>query len=160
MSERTIGAKVTITKPGRYTLASDIQNGGGTHLSEACIRIEADDVVLDGRGFTLAGRGVSDTTGIVAADVQNVTIHNLTVSGWDYGIRFENVRGGVVRNARLVDTGYGISFVNTESVRVRDSHIVQNVLGVMMDAPSNVSLEDNRFESNAGRDVYRVARRG
>jgi hypothetical protein len=79
-----IDSRTTVTRPGRYELVEDIRNGGGTHLSDACLRIQSSDVVLDGGGHTVDGHGVSDTVGIaVGSDtaLENVVVTNVTLTG-------------------------------------------------------------------------------
>jgi parallel beta-helix repeat protein len=61
-----------------YTLTSDIV--GYT------IAVEGDDVVLDGAGYTLTGVGTS--TGIFVKNSRGVTIRNMKVANFTYGIRF------------------------------------------------------------------------
>ncbi|EJN57701.1 right-handed parallel beta-helix repeat-containing protein [Halogranum rubrum] len=150
-----IESQTTITESGTYTLARDIQNGGGTRLSESFVRIEADDVVFDGGGGTITGNGVSDTAGIVVSDAQDVTVKNVTLSRWDYGLRFENVRGGEVRNVRVHDNGYGVSLEDTNLVVLRENHVAQNLLGIVSDSASRVILWENEVKNNSGDDVYR-----
>lgn len=150
-----IKSQTTITNSGTYTLARDIQNGGGTRLSEPFIRIEANNVVLDGNGGTITGNGVSDTTGIVVSNAQDVTIKNVTLSRWDYGLRFENVRGGEVRNIRVHNNGYGVSLEETNLVVLRENQVAQNLLGIVSDSASRVILWDNEVKNNSGDDVYR-----
>lgn len=154
MASTQIDAGTTITRPGRYTLAREVEGGGGTRLSEAYVRIEADDVVLDGRGLLLEGGGVSDTAGIVVAGVQNVTVENVTLRRWDCGLRFEDVVGGQVRGVTAVGNGYGLSFEHSSLVVVRDCEISGNLVGVVADAESEVVQVSNDVRSNVGRDVF------
>lgn len=155
MKSNQIESQTTITQPGTYTLARDIPSGGGTRLSEACIRIEADDVVLDGKGHTVSGNGVSDTTGIVVSNVQNVTVKNVTLSEWDYGFRSENARKSEVRNVRTRDNGYGMVFDETNLMVLRTCRITRNLLGMVSDTASRVIMWNNTIEQNSGRDIYR-----
>lgn len=158
-SDTAIDSKTRITRPGRYTLARDIERGGGTFISEPCILIESSNVVLDGRGYTIDGRGVSDTTGVAVTSstgLVNVTVTNVTISDWDRGLFFENVGGGVVHDVDVVDNGYGISLENTSGVLVTGSRIRDNLLGVSLDPRSDDTvLWNNTIESNHGHDVFR-----
>lgn len=157
MNETEIDSRTKITQPGTYTLARDIEQGGGTHLSEACIEIKADDVVFDGGGLILGGKGVSDTSGILASNVRNVTVKNVTITRWDYGIQFENVIGGVIQNARIAGNGYGLSFRDTYLTVVRDTNVSENLLGVVFDSLSDVVMWENTIQSNSGRDMFRLS---
>ncbi|WP_332898158.1 NosD domain-containing protein [Haladaptatus sp. CMSO5] len=159
MSVTRIDGRTTISEPGTYELATDIEHGGGTHLSEACIRIESDDVVFDGAGYTIDGFGVSDTSGIFVTECSNVVIRNVTLTEWDYGIWLEHVTEGRVLNSRFDRNGYGLSFEETNRVSVTENTFTGNIIGIAFDSMSNDFLRDNVFESNVGRDVYRNERR-
>jgi parallel beta-helix repeat protein len=159
MEQKQLTSRTTITQPGTYILTDDIQHGGGTRLSEACIRIEANDVVLDGAGLTVGGNGISDTSGIVVSNTHNVTVKNVTVEEWDYGIRLESVSGGQIRDVRVVNNGYGISFVDSDLVVLRGSVVSSNLLGTVSDGGSNVLVWNNTVAQNSGRDVYRFSSR-
>ena len=51
---------------------------------EGDITIERNDIVIDGVGFTLKGKGYS--TGIILYDKNNVTIKNVNVENFEVGI--------------------------------------------------------------------------
>lgn len=158
MTAKQIGAKTTISQPGTYTLARDIEQGGGTFLSEPCIRIESSDVVLDGAGHTLGGRGVSDTTGVHVSsptELENIRITNMTIADWDRGLYLSNVTNTVVHNVHAVGNGYGMSFENISNVLLSANRISGNVLGISLDQSSHIVQVFNRIESNHGRDVFR-----
>lgn len=154
MAPKSVGPGTTITEPGHYVLATKVDDGGGTLLSEACIRIEADDVVFDGDGQLLQGGGVSDTTGLVVSGAQNVTVKNVTLRRWDYGLRFEDAVGGQVRGVAAVDNGYGLSFERASVVVVRGCKISDNLIGVVADADSEIALWNTDVSGNVGRDVH------
>lgn len=106
-----IDGPTTITDPGRYEIASDITSD----TTDAIIRIQASDVVLDGRGHTLRGTGEHAAGGspvgvITEADARNVVVRHVAATGLFFGFsavgpegRFEAVaaagnRGGVLIN--------------------------------------------------------------
>lgn len=148
-----------ITEPGRYVLAEDVSRGGGTFISEACVRIESNYVLFDGGGHTLDGRGVSDTTGVAVTSstgIENVVVRNVTVTDWDVGIRFRNVTGGVIHGVTVVGNGCGVSFENVRSVVLRDDRIAGNLLGLSLSPSSEGNtFSDDDVESNHGPDVFR-----
>ena len=152
-----IDSRTRISRPGIYTLTKNIRHGGGTPLSEACIRIESDFVILDGAGYTIDGRGVSDTTGIVVAsgsNVKNILITNLRVTDWDRGLFFKDVSGGCLYDVQAANNGYGISIERTQNVVLNRNRLTNNLLGIYLDPASDVDLVDNTFESNHGQDIY------
>ncbi len=85
-----------ITSPGTYDLTANL---GGAAVSldapfggaAACIRISADNVVLDCHGYSISTGGVSDTYGIAiqkneTAYVTGVTVQDCNVDGYSGGI--------------------------------------------------------------------------
>lgn len=136
-----IDSCTTISEPGRYELVADIVNDEETHLSESCIQIESDDVILDGGGHRVDGRGVSGTIGVHVASsgrLTNVSVIRLTVSDWDWGVHYEGVTGGEVRAVTAESNGAGVSLAETRGVTVRDTEISNNGIGVyLLDAADN-----------------------
>lgn len=63
-----------------YALAADI-----TNATDGII-IERNNMTLDGAGYGLEGLGVAGPYGITLAGTSNVTVKNLQVRGFDYGI--------------------------------------------------------------------------
>ncbi len=83
-----INSCTTISKPGSYYLANNVTApvGGGT-----CMKIGSSGVVLDGKGHAIAGSGPFTVNGPVSYGVEvssepNVSITNLVVSAFSYGI--------------------------------------------------------------------------
>ena len=88
----------TINKPGTYYLLNSIftkvQNG-------SCIEIASNDVKLDGNGNLIHGSGPYAIVppysyGIEAKGVSNVTVSNLGISGFSYGIYFDSVDNSII----------------------------------------------------------------
>jgi len=118
----------TITSPGYYVLDTGCTNADWPYA----IKITASDVILDGNGHTLDGIGNSDTYGVRAGYVRNVTIKNLTVTGWHRGICWENVDGGSI-------TGCIVTY---------------NTNGIRLDASPNSTITNNNASSNNGGGIY------
>lgn len=84
----------TITEPGRYRLASDVDVAD----AGACLEVRASDVVVDGGNNAIVGNGTGGSVGVLVtpsddnATLDNVTVRNLRVENWDTGIEY---RGGV-----------------------------------------------------------------
>lgn len=150
-----IDACTTITESGTYVVADDL----GADDRPSCIRIEADDVVLDGGGHVLDGgtpavavqRFVERTfrgqpapgderwrrAGVLAVDAENVTVRNVETTGWLAGVSFVNVTDGVVRDVVARGNGFG----------------------VVQAGGANGSVVDARTPSNDGGGVFLLASR-
>lgn len=147
MMQQRIKGKTTITKPGTYRLAADIQRGDGTRISGSCIEIKSSDVVLDGAGHTVDGWGISDTTGIQVrgpGTLRNVTVKNVKVTEWNRGVHFHDVADATVRNVEATANSYGISFERARRSTVERTTSTGNLVGVGFD------LESEENQVNGG----------
>jgi hypothetical protein len=98
MAWRTIqpSACGSITQSGSYELTTNLRATGD------CLRIDADFVSIDLKGFTIFGNGTG--TGIANANGskrREVAISNWVVSNFEYGIALE-ANNHVVENMRVV----------------------------------------------------------
>ena len=109
---KTIASSCVIDEPGAYVLSSDL------YSASTCIVVEADNVVIDGKGHAVKGGG--EGYGIYARGVENLTIRNLRASGWRKGIYLEDVENvlleGVVAEGNEED-GVCMSFFFNVTVR-------------------------------------------
>lgn len=118
----------TIDSPGYYVLAGNITRDAPPEEQTTCIDISADDVVLDGNGHEIEGNisvlgyarfTVVGGAAIRAANASNITIRDVRVRSWKYGIRLADVT-----DADVQFRGYdyaGISAVRSEHIRLHDS---------------------------------------
>jgi parallel beta-helix repeat protein len=106
-----------------YTFTSDIV--GYT------VAVERDNVVLDGAGYTLTGLG--NSTGIFLKNRNGVTVRNMRITGFTYGIRLfaEDFMGGT-------------SADNTLSGNILEN----NEYGIYMSYSSNNLLRNNQMSNN------------
>jgi nitrous oxidase accessory protein NosD len=123
----------TITKPGNYTLSRSLTYQGTSHA----ITVNASDVTIDLRGFTITSAGAvsltNETAAIYAQDQRNITIRNGTLRGFFRGIYLEKSGAGnpenhLVEHIRAEDcTFLGIQVKGRGSV-IRNN-VVTNVGG-------------------------------
>ncbi len=115
-----IDACTTITEPGEYVLVDDLHLD--TEERVGCIVIESDDVTLRGDGHTITGSDTVDGGFGVAVippswpfwspPLENVTVEDLTVTGFRDGIHYRFVDGGSIGRIRATDNGRGIALVD------------------------------------------------
>src|SRR5260370_21722124 len=105
-----------ITKHGTYTLAKDLTLSQ-TAQSTTAIFVKADNVVIDLRGFTLAGysNGGNTTYGIANVNKQgipkpiiNLTIQGGAINGFDIAVQLGNAQFAV-ENLRVLNNVFGVS---------------------------------------------------
>lgn len=169
-SPTEIESCTTITEPGEYVLAEDVSPA--TVDGYGCIDVRADDVVLDGRGYTIDGSGAVDDGGRVRAagiavnpegtfepdarPVENVTVRNVTVTGFATGLRYESVDGGRIAGVETPDDGVGIGLLfGARGIAIEDSRLSNSGTGVdlfgdpdVYGGPSDVTIARNDVEGN------------
>lgn len=152
LKKQNINSCTTIDEPGRYELTTSITNGGGTRISQSCIEIRSGNVIVDGNGHTINGRGNSHT---VAIDVdtsnssQNVQITNVVVTDWHKGIAFRNGVPGKIQNVTASSNVYGISIESSQPVMTRDTVLRENLVGIKVsDNSTHIQLWGNEFSGN------------
>lgn len=160
----------TITEPGEYVLTEDVSPT--TADGYGCIDVRADDVVLDGRGHVIDGTGAADDGGRArlagiavnpegtfepdGRPVENVTVRNLTVTGFATGIRYESVDGGRIAGAETPDDGVGIALLfGARGITIEDNVLSESGVGVdlfgdpdVYGGPSGVTVVHNDVEDN------------
>ncbi len=124
---------LVIDEPGLYTLDHDLAPD-----ATVGVLINGSDVVFDGMGHSIAGTGANGSVGVLVSGrttaegemSANVTVRNLTVSGWDDGIRIAETTGTVVEHVVAEQNGVGLGISPTTGItgdhHVRDSVFREN----------------------------------
>lgn len=146
-SPRVIGGpnKVVITAPGTYRLGADL-------VSDLPVAIEvlADDVVIDGQGHLFEGPGLGGlqgACGILVNGGRRVTVSNLRVRDWVYGVFFDEAPDGRIDGLSVSNTSFSGLVVSTGSDRceVVDSTLTGNTCGLYLASASGCRVWNNRF---------------
>lgn len=142
-----ITACTEINQSGVYHLANDISEN-----ATMCIVINASDVVLDGNGHVIAGNGTG--YGIYAEGVENVTVNNLTLTNWSYGVYLEIDRGGV-ENVNVANSAVDGIYINGSSdVAIRGVVSDSNgETGIVVKGSDSITMEDAVARDNGGSGV-------
>lgn len=108
------------TRNTTYELAADVENA----TAEACIVIEASDVTVDGNGHTIDGMDAGGTAGVVVnatAALSNVTVTNLTVTGWDRGVVIDGEQQVALRSVTVSNnTGWNVYAADGAAIGATD----------------------------------------
>ena len=119
-----------------YTLISDI-NGS--------IVVERGNVVLNGAGYTLQGSG----TGIDLSYRSNVTIKNVTIRLFYYGIWFNVSSSNTITGNIISDNSRGINLDYSSNNRIHGNHITKNYdPGIYLWKSSNTIISENNITDN------------
>ncbi len=157
-AETMIGDCNTISSPGEYILRHDILNSPAV----SCIKITSSDVVFDGAGYTIGGIKANLSIGLyVAAEphpsaiLTNVTVKNLKVNGWFYGIVYEKVQNGRISNNTASNNLLGIALRGSSNNIVTNNNASNNnngygiwLEGSLMEGSSNNTLVGNTASNN------------
>ncbi|MFC4548717.1 MULTISPECIES: Hvo_1808 family surface protein [Halorussus] len=165
----------TISEPGRYVLAADLQNRD----ANTCIRIRASDVVLDGNGHVVDGRASPDadrlsrqffagranplaprtSVGVAATGDRrrsNVTVTDLRVTDWRWGVVANGLRSSRIVDVRASNVGFGVVSARSWGVRIADVAAVDNaVVGVGLFEAARSRLANVTASGNGLVGVYR-----
>jgi len=188
---RQLTSCTVISEPGTYELVDNVTGGDG----DVCIEIQSGDVRLDGQGYEIRGPG--DVTGTYderapigiyvnntdvpltpdITDLENVTIVNVSVSGWNRGITGSET-GNInltVADSAIRDNWAGADFnagssqyVSFQNVTIAgneeygathggvgggvlaisDSLVENNSEGIFVADSTPVSIDSSTFEGN------------
>lgn len=121
LCQRILHVPITITSSGKYCLARNVSTSIDG-ISDAAIRINVDDVVLDLGQHVLDGSPAGPSTlatGIRSDDHDNITVRNGTIRGFfsavglnDTSPTYDQTGGHLVTRLRVEgDTAFGIGVV-------------------------------------------------
>jgi parallel beta-helix repeat protein len=141
-------ASAPITRMGDiYSLSDNIVN--------FTLAIERDNVTVEGSGYSLQGKG--NYAGVFVQERNGITLRNLNISGFSYGILFtwlsygdtSRQRSNTVSNNKLSNNSYGI-YINDFSSgnAVSENIVTNNNHGIYLGSCSNNFLRDNRMDDN------------
>lgn len=138
-------SKVTITAGGTYFVGADLV----TDLPMA-IEVLADHVVIEGRGHLLEGPGIGGgqgACGIYVNSATDVTVRDLRLRNWVYGVYYDHSPDGRIEGLAAVNSSYAAIVVSTGSDRcvVTDSTISGNVCGLYLASAGDGLIWNNRF---------------
>ena len=107
------------------------------------IVVERDDIVVDGAGYTL--QGMPQSTGITLEVRNNVTIKNVEIKEFQFGILllFSSMCH-MLRNTLTLCFEYGIGLVSSSGNRIYGNNITRNDNGIF----SSDSSDNNIFQNN------------
>jgi len=138
----------TISSPGTYALNQSIINT----LYATCISITSSDVILDGAGYTIDGTGGWGTNGVYVYNsttaLTNVTVKNLKLTDWVYGIHYNNAANGSIINNSAKSSGFGIFIANSDSNILTDNTADSNGEGIFLSSSGSSTLTGNKMTGN------------
>jgi len=123
-----------------YTLTDNVNDS---------IVVERDNIVLDGAGYTVQGTG--NGTGIDLSGRSNVTVKNITVTRFYYGIYLSRSGNNTVSDNNANNNGYGIYLAYSNGNTVSDNTANNNDWGgIRLHYSGNNTVSGN----NAANNIY------
>jgi parallel beta-helix repeat protein len=120
-------------------------------VSGYCFFIGANNITLDLNGYTITGNG-STGSGVIRDAVirNNITVKNGTVSGFQNGVIFNGIQGGLIENITATNnTNFGIYLsVSSANITVRNNTVSNNMNGIQIFGGANNNTIENNIATN------------
>lgn len=127
------------------TLASDMTvDANGIELAD-------DGISLNGGGFSLTGPGAggAETTyGVHSEGYSNLSVSNLNISGFYYGVNLVSSTGSTISDNTVTDSNIGIATFESSDNSITGNQTDQNRVGILLTRSSDSSVADNSAEDN------------
>jgi parallel beta-helix repeat protein len=131
------------------------------------IVVQRSDIMIDGNGYSHESQGESGICGFNLTSINNVTIRNVEIKNFAFGIYLHSSSYDVVTGSNISDCDYGVRLYESSSNTILDSKITNNTAsGIAIQDSSNntlfeVSLESNDFgiglDSSSNNTVYNTS---
>ena len=129
-----------------YTLTDNI-TGYVPDYSSAIV-IERDNIIMDGAGYTLQGTGTLNSIGMELTGRSNVTIKNMKITTFHYGIWLDLSSNNSVSGNTVAHNWHGITLWDSSSNSVSGNTVANNMRGTYLYMSSNNTIYHNNFINN------------
>jgi parallel beta-helix repeat protein len=116
------------------------------------IVVERDNIVVDGAGYALEGRGSG--TGIDLSERTNVTIRNVEIRDFFYGVYLYFSLNNSLSENIIANNNYGIRLRNSPNNKVYGNNIKNSFYGVWLTGSSNNNINENSITENNSDGVW------
>lgn len=130
-----------------------IQRAGSVYsflsdLTNSTIEVQCDNVVIDGKGFSLSGYGAQWYAGITLSNRRGVTVKNLYISQFGHDIKMDNAEQNSIIENRLESAMDGVKMINSNHNQISGNWISGVTYGVHGSGSFN-QITANNFSGNA-----------
>lgn len=146
------GAPVNTTDGIVYLVWDDISVSGG----ETGIIIERDNIILDGRGFSVQGSSsmFNPTYGIRLEQRNNVTIKNLAIQGHEIGIIVSESVNVRIQANNMVDNFLAIQLSYSNHSTIIRNNITGCIGGIVIKDSSNNNVVSENYLMGVGESAF------
>jgi parallel beta-helix repeat protein len=111
--------------------------------------LEKDNILVDGAGYTLQGRKAYDSKGLSITERSNVTIKNMTIETFGYGIYlYESKNIHISGNNITANKNDGIHIWYSTGVTIYGNNIKNNWDGIGHSYSSRNNISENNIKNN------------
>ena len=161
-----------------YTLTDNI--AGNVPAYTSAIIIQRDNIIIDGAGYTLQGTQAEESKGIYLMGRSNVTIKNMKITTFQYGIwLYSSSNNNSVSGNNVTNNVYGIFLQSSNNNSVSGNNVTANNwygiylgsssnnnsvsgnsitatnwYGIYLDSSSNNSMNGNNITANNEMGIY------
>jgi len=116
------------------------------------IVVERDNIVVDGAGYTL--QGTRSGTGIDLSERINVTIRNMEIRDFLYGVYLYSSLGNSLSRNNITNNDYGIRIRYSSNNNVSRNNIKNNFYGIWLTGSSNNTIKENSIAANNNDGIW------
>lgn len=138
--------------PSVGTWDPDTRTATLTNDLAASIQVDGDDLILEGNGYSLSG--VSSANGVTLKGRTNVTVQNLTVSGWANGFYLSGCTSVTLADNTAAGNGKGILLTSYCDETVLDGNSVSgNDHGIHLQYSDRITITGNIANQNRSQGI-------
>jgi len=126
-----------------YTLTDDITSSGDGLI------VERDNIIIDGKDFLINGTRTCDSRGIALIRTKNVTVKNIHVNDFYYGIYLSQSSNNLIYRNNVTKNYLGVyvsSFSNGN--RIVENTVISNSWGIAVSCSFNNTVSHNDLAAN------------
>lgn len=118
--------------------------------------IERSNMTLDGAGYTVQGTGVLYSKGVYLYGTHNVTVKNITIAAFSYGIFLNSSSDNTICKNSITSNWDGIYlWLSSNRNVIVENNVTSNaLLGMYVYSSSNNNITRNRFADNSQSGIY------
>jgi parallel beta-helix repeat protein len=161
---QTVDPTVYIKTDGSVDGTDKITRNGDVYIFtddvSACLFISRDNIIIMGNGHTLQGIGVNNSKGIYIESRNKVTVQDLVIDSFDYGICIFSSANCTVKSTTITSnlsggepwTQYGVLVLQATNCSVTGCTITNANCGISVQNSGNIEVSGNIVTAN-GRGI-------